>query len=261
MKLSRKILISVAAAVVLAPVILWYAAVPNSAIPAIIASHAAGHGAEVRMSNFKKGPLLSFSADSVTVGYPGGSVLTLKRVRGRVNLLGLLELRLLVHFRAKLSGGAMSGQYAYSLFSGRGRLRAKVRGARLSGFQIIKGADGECMAQIEFFSGGPGRISGSLMFSANDLRNFPYGFKTANGLVNITPDGLGIKSISLDSGQMYADVKGIVRGWTYNIRMDVSMEKGTAGEGTGQNPVQTLLSPYRVSPGYYVIPLSGKFHF
>ena len=247
-----KILLYAVAAIVLLPVVFWYAAVPDSAIPGLIASRAGGPGYDVRVNNFHKGLLLSFSAASVTVGCGGRPALAFEGVRGRINPLGLLGLRLLVPFKAVLAGGTVRGRYAYGLFSGRSRVRAKVEGAQLSGLPLIKGSRGTLRARLEY-AGGPGGMAGSLMFSAKDLRDFPYGFRNANGVVYLTPGGLKIKSISLDSGEMYAKLKGGIHNGQYNIRMEVT----TPGPGeTCRNP---LLAPYRVSPGYYVIPLSGRF--
>ncbi|MDA8388185.1 MAG: type II secretion system protein GspN [Nitrospiraceae bacterium] len=252
MKRKKQKILSAVAALVLLPFIFWYAAVPDSAIPGLISTRAANLGVDVRVNNFRKGPLLSFSADSIIASYGGRQAFDLEGVRGRINPLGLLGLRLLVPFKAVLARGSVRGRYAYGLFSGRSALAAKLENVQLGDLPhlpLIKGYAGSLGASLEYAEGPRGGAAGSLIFSAKDLRNVPYGFRTANGVIDIAPGTLRIKSISLDSADMYAKLKGRIEKGVYDMRLEM-----TSAGGTGD----PLLRPYMISPGYYVIPFSGR---
>ncbi|MDA8172754.1 MAG: type II secretion system protein GspN [Nitrospiraceae bacterium] len=248
----KKILI-ILVVLLLLPSLLWYAAVPDNAITYLIASRAENLGLDVEVKNFHKGPLLNFAADAVSAEADGKRALAFEDVRGRLNPLSLFLFRLRISFKAKLARGSASGVYSYGLFSGRSRLAAELKDVQISELPPVKKpVMGNLGASVTFTggpagNGGPGGGRGSLIFSLKDLKHFPYGFKTANGVLDITPAGIRVKSVSLDSAEVYAKLKGDLQNGIYNIRLEI----------TSANP-NPLLSRYQVSPGYYVIPLSGR---
>ncbi|MDA8086840.1 MAG: type II secretion system protein GspN [Nitrospiraceae bacterium] len=246
---KRKTILIILAVIIILPVVLWYGAVPDSAIPYLIASRTGNLGLTVNVKNFRKGPFLNFAADSISAKADGKRVLVLEDVRGHINPFSLFLFRLGISFRAELARGSAKGVYAYGLFSGQSRLAAQLDGVQLDALPPIKKAVmGDLRANLTFIGDQNGG-RGSFIFSLKGLQHFPYGFKTANGVIDITPSDIHVKSVSLDSPDVYAKLKGNLQNGIYNIRLEIT--------STGPNP-NPLLSQYQVSPGYYVIPLSGR---
>lgn len=245
---KQKLILVILAIAVFSPFVLWYAAVPDSAVAYLIASRTENMGLQVEMKNFHKGPFLNFSADSISAAANGKPVLVLDDVRGHINPLGLFLLRLSMPFKTGLARGDVQGVYTYGLFSGQSRLLADIEDVQISDLPPVKGSVSGSLQASVTFEGDQRGGQGSFVFSLKNLSNFPYGFKNANGVLDITPAGIGVRSISLDSEEIYAKLKGNLENGVYNIRLEVT------SSGSNPNP---LLSRYQVSPGYYVIPLSG----
>ena len=246
-KKKMKKILMILIVLLLLPSILWYAAVPDSAIPYLVASRTAGLGLQVKAKNFRKGPFLNFSADAISAGADGKPALVLEDVRGHMNPLSLFLLRLRTVFSARLAGGSVKGVYTYGLFSGQSRVRTEIENVRISELPLVKGSVSGDLGASLAFKGDQNGGRGSLIFSLKDLQKFPYGFRSANGVIDITPGEIRAKSISLESEGVYAKLKGSLENGTYNINMEITSET--------PNP---LLSRYQVSAGYYVIPLSGQ---
>ncbi len=246
MKKAKKKALIVLAALVALPMLVWYAAVPNSTIEYMLASHPLGPGVEIVAAHFHKGLFFSFGADAVSAKSGGKDALVLRDVRGRINPLSLLLLRLEIPFRASLAGGKARGVFDYGLVSGQGKVRVRLDGVQIGELPPVKGSVSGLLNADLAFSGG----KGSILFTVDDLGNFPYGFRSANGVAGISGPELKIGSVSLEAPDTYAKVKGNanLESGAYNLKLEINTQ------GTNPNP---LLAPYQQSPGYYVIPLSG----
>ncbi len=246
MKKAKKILIILAVLVAL-PMLIWYAAVPNSSIGYILASHPAGQGFDIKAMNFHKGLFFSFGADAVSVKNGGKQALVLSDVRGRINPLALLLLRLEIPFRTRLAGGKASGLFDYGLISGQKKLRVRFDRVQIGDLPPVKGSVSGLLDANLTFSGD----KGSFFFTMDSLGNFPYGFRSANGIAGISGSELSIGSVSFEAPDTYAKVKGNadLESGSYSFRLEITTQ------GANPNP---LLSPYQQSPGYYVVPLSGN---
>ena len=246
MKKIKAVLIILAAVIAL-PALVWYAAVPDSSVEYLLASNPAGQGLGMEATNFHKGFFFSFGADALSVKSGGKAAVVLGDVRGRINPLALLLFRLDVPFRASLAGGTASGFFDYGFFSGKKKLIVRFNGVQIGDLPPVKGSVSGILNANLVFSG----EKGNFLFTLDNLGNFPYGFKSANGVAGIMRMEINIESVSLDSPDTYAKVKGKanLENGAYNLRLEVTKQ--------GQNP-DPLLSPYQQSPGYYVVPLSGN---
>ena len=244
-KKTKKILAALAVIVIL-PAILWYAAVPDSSIGYLLASHPVGPGLVIKLTDFHKGLFFSFGAGSVSVESGGKKAVAFNDVRGHINPLDLLLFRIGVSFNARLAGGAARGFFNYGFFSGKKKLKVRLDGVRIGKLPPVKKTVSGTLDARLVFSGD----KGNLLFTMGNLGHFPYGFKSANGVAGITRTEISIGSASFESPGTYAKVKGSanLENGSYNLRLEV----------TKQGAPDPLLAPYRQSPGYYVIPLSGN---
>ncbi len=246
-KIRAKKIIIILAVIIALPMFLWYAAVPDSSIGYLLASRPVGPGLSIEATNFHKGLFFSFGADAVSAKNGGKVALILKDVHGRINPLALLLFRLNVPFRASLAGGTARGFFDYSFFSGQKKLRVRFDSVQIGELPPLKRSVSGVLNANLAFSGD----KGNFLFTLDSLGNFPYGFRSANGVARLTGTEINIGSVSLDSPDTYAKLKGQanLENGSYNLRLEI----------TKQGAPDPLLTPYQQSPGYYVIPLSGDF--
>ncbi len=244
----KKFVIIIASVIAL-PMLIWYAAVPDSAVQGLLASRTADNGLGIETTNFHKGLFFSFGADGVSVKIVGKEALVFNDLHGRINPLALFLFRLHVPLRARLAQGTVNAVFDYGLISGQKKLQARFDGVQIGALPPVKrSVSGLFNANLVFlFSAG----KGNLLFTMDRLGNFPYGFKSANGAIGITRSDVSIESVSLEAPDTYAKVKGSgnLENGSYNLSLEITRQGG--------NP-EPALGPFEKSPGYYVIPLSGR---
>jgi hypothetical protein len=120
------------------------------------------------------------------------------------------------------------------------------------------GIEGEGTLKADLKAGGG---SGKLSFTVNDakLKNTTLGgtplplslFHTIRGVMTFSRGNTEIPSVTLEGAGVYARISGSMEGRLLRLLVEV-MHDATY---TPDPMVVALLRPYRVSPGYYVIPV------
>jgi hypothetical protein len=96
--------------------------------------------------------------------------------------------------------------------------------------------------------------NGNFTFRLREISGLPVGFSNASGIAEISGGALHLKSVSLEGEGVYGKLKGTIRGGAYELTAEVMPEPGSpAGAALAE-----YYSRYEASPGYYVIPLSGR---
>lgn len=259
-----RILLSVAAGVVLLALGIWGIAVPEEALVGQIEKAGSGGAFTLDVSGFRKGLLFTFRCRSVTLRKGGLPVFSLDNLRGTVHLLSLFRLKLPVSFEAESGGGKVRGS---------AELLGKGRQVRLS----LEGAD---MAAVPFFAvagmKGRGALSGrlalegergDLSFSLREARmergsfmgvDVPFeAFHTVRCALGITNDSLKVHSLAMEGKGIYARLKGSFTGAAPGFSGSAVLEIMPDAAFEDGNGLLSLLAVFKVSPGYYVIPLKG----
>ncbi len=248
-----KIAAVVIAVMVLLPMLLWYAAVPDSAVQDLLTARPLGPGLTVEAANLHKGVFFSFKADSISAVSRGKEALVFSDVHGRIDPLAIFLFHLHVPFRAKLAQGTVKGAFDYGLFSGKKNLQVRFDSVQISDLPPIKRSVSGVLNANLSFSGG----IGNFLFTLQGLSNFPYGFRSANGVIGIKSPEVSIRSVSLEAPDTYAKVKGSgnLEDGSYNLTLEITKNLQVTNQGENAGPA---LNMFEKSPGYYVIPLSGR---
>jgi type II secretion system protein N len=237
---------------------LWLVAIPEGLVIDYIEKSAKTSDMNVSVEGFRKGLFYNFTARSVSLERSGETVLDVRDLSGRLDLAGLFALKAVVPFEGKVSKGTLTGT-------------AKVG---RNGYEIeaaLKGAElGELPALALTKVQGTGVLSGdfrmkdgrgALKFTVQDgdFNAISYGsyliplnmFRTARGAVSINGHVIDVESVTLEGKGLYARAKGKVAGGLVDMKLELMPEESAVPDSM----MMAIAGRYRVSPGYYVIPI------
>lgn len=238
----------------------WLIVLPETYLGDLIGSSLQRPDLQVEMSGFRKGLFYDLSANRMSVVKDGKELLAVENVRGRINPLSLFLLRFDMHFSASLGNGVISGRA--NLVRGRRNILVTVRDAELNAvpFFGLLGINGSGMLSG---TAGMDDKSGEVRFDIADAKfgSGTFGgiavplhfFRSARGALSLTGGNVSVTSFALEGADIYARIKGQISAGKMNLTMEV-MPKPAFLE---KNPAIALLERYKVSPGYYAIPVSG----
>ncbi|MBI5101794.1 MAG: type II secretion system protein GspN [Nitrospirae bacterium] len=238
---------------------IWNILVPLERIPDLVDRSLEGSSIKAEFDGLKKGFFYNFTAEKIRFKKNETTLLVVENISGRIELLRLLGLRLPVNVRGDFGGGSMTARVD---------LIGSDRGMALS----VSNASTDLIPLFSL-SGikGRGLLSGELLLknNAGDARfdisdakftsatfggiPVPLGiFRSARAALSIDGRTVKVVSFSMEGEDIYARVKGDITGG----RPDLSLELMPEKTFTEKNPAFMLLEKYRVSPGYYSVPLT-----
>jgi type II secretion system protein N len=254
----KKIIIAVAAV----PLLFWmvWISFPSSSLQTIIEDSVPEGPFSIEVQGLKKGLFYTVDIARLTLKDPQNEFVSFDNIYGRVNPFDLLLLRLDLSVRGHIRDGNISGHVTFT----KSRINGGIHffGIRLGDLQFLQRAG----------ISGTGTLAGSFILKDNtghldfitkdaDFEQAYFSgvrvplnfFHTVSGALDIQDNAVHIAAISLEGKDMYARLKGTIR----DDVMDMTMEF-MPGESYAENPlVLAGLEPYRVSPGYYMIPVRG----
>jgi type II secretion system protein N len=206
-------------------------------------------GLDAEISGFSKTIFFDFSADSLTLKNPADGAVLIKaeNLSGRIDPFSLLLLKLHIPFQASAAGGLVTGSVRLG-FSG-SAVRARFEGLKIEEMPPLAryASHGFMHGQLSIKNG-----SGELEFIADQIRGAPLELNSANGVALLTGNQIEVKSLSLQGEKIYVRIKGPIRAGSYDLTAEVMPEE--------PSQYDALLANYQVSPGYYVVPLNGRFY-
>ena len=256
----KKILLALAA-VPLLFLFIW-TAFPASSMQSIIEDSLTGANITGEVRGLKKGLFYTVSIDSVVLKNSGEELISFESIRSRINPFGLITMRL---------DASVSGRTALGEILGGAILTKTGLQARLD----YKGID---MRELRFLRRtgirGTGTISGRLLLTDGRGRaefattnavfepadfsgvTVPMNFFDAvAGALSIEGSAIEVASVALTGKDIYARLKGVIRNGVPDLTMELM-----PGRSFAENPLFIAqLDKYKVSPGYYVIPVRGNF--
>jgi type II secretion system protein N len=255
----KKILIALTAI----PVIFWgiWIAVPETSIQSIIENSISNNKFRLEVKGVKKGLFYNLSVDNLILKNSKKELIFLSNIYGRINPLSLIMLRLNLSFNGEVGEGTISGHT--SLIRNKTQIGFDIKKADISDIPLFK------LIGIQ----GTGTISGRLTiiddtghveFVTKDSSFEPAIFSgvkvplnlfhNIRGSVDIKGNIINVVSVALEGKDIYARLKGVVK----DAVMDLDMEL-MPGVSFIENPLFLAeLEKYRISPGYYVIPVKGN---
>lgn len=236
----------------------WLVAVPQGLIIDYLEKSVKAGDMKVSVEGFRKGLFYNFTADAVRLEKSGETLVEVRDLSGRLDLAGLLALKAVVPFEGSVSKGSLTGKATV------GRdgyaIDAALSGAEMGGLPAL------ALAKVQ----GTGVLSGdfrmkdgqgALKFTVQngDFKAISYGgyliplnmFHTARGAVSIKGPLIEVESVSLEGDGVYARARGKVVGGRVDMKLELMPEESAVPEST----MMAIAGRYRVSPGYYVIPI------
>ena len=245
---------------------LWLVAIPESLMIRHMEDALERQGMHVRIMGFSKGLLYNFSIRHMHVStekdFP---IVSVSDLHAGIDFLSFLALRPQFDFGGIVNDGRVYG--AISLrgqgMSGGRAISVNGNGVNINGIPALErlGIRGNGNLDFDFNMTDQ---TGEIRFSIPETRfegNVP-GFdflpldliQSVRGSLTIGKT-ITVRSLTLEGRGVHARVQGNVRGNRLNMKIELMMDSSF-----GLEPGLTqALEPYRVSPGYYVIPFSHTF--
>ena len=245
---------------------LWFIAIPESLIADLIENSLSREYLYLKTEGVKKGLFYNFGADRILLkkkgkgGDPDAPLLVFSNVKGRGELLSFFRLRPELRFDGSMNDGDVTG---FVRLTGTDRLMITAGNVRINGIPLFEplGIYGDGILSGSFLVRDN---SGELKFSVRDarLKNTSLGgvflpldlFHDAKGAVRFNNDNtVEVQSLAMTGAGIYARVKGTVKGNDMNMSLELMTDSSFAPGSL----FKMMLERYRVSHGYYRVPLKG----
>ena len=245
-----------------AAAIVWgiWLAFPVSAIESIIEDSVSGHGFRMNIEGLQKGLFYRLHADRIALKKTELELIVFNSVHARIHPLQIFYLRMNLSFHGGLGGGSFTGNAG---LSGRtDEMHLDFKGAGLHDMRFLASAGIRGTGKVS------GRISatdnmGGVEFHVEDANFEPVFvsglllplnlFSTVKGSVRVDGESLEFAPISLEGPDIFARLKGTIR----DNAMDMQLEVMPGRTLLGNALFLSGMEKYKVSPGYFVIPVTG----
>ncbi|MBI4689806.1 MAG: type II secretion system protein GspN [Nitrospirae bacterium] len=218
----------------------------------------------IEIEGLKKGLFYNLKAEKVLFVSKDKDLIFIEDVSLRMNPFYLFLLRHKSSFNGKIKEGIVAGDLAI-----RGKkIHADIRFNRIDIRDIpyleVIGFKGNGILDSDIIYEG---TRGIIKFTVDNLRLEPFNlsgitlpleiFDKAGGRVNLESDGIRIESLSLEGKGIYGRLKGSIMNNQADLTLEI-MPETSAGD---KFPALMLIGNYKVSPGYYVIPIKARIDF
>lgn len=234
----------------------WFIAIPQDLIVSKIENSIQADNYHVDVIGFEKGLFYNFRSDSIILKKTGRELITINTLSGKVNPLSLLMLRLPLIFNGKMGEGKIHGNI--ELLKAENIIHVRDAGIDNIPFFEHLGLNGSGTLSGDLSMK---KESGDIKFTANNLKckSWTLGditvpmemFHTAKGAMSVNGNTVTILSFVLEGDGIYARIKGNIISGQTDLSMEVMPEKAL----TEKSFIFSLIENYKVSPGYYVIPI------
>lgn len=249
----------------------WIIAIPMSLVQSIL-EHP-GNNLYLKAEGLKKGLFFSFDIEKILLKKKGleDPLVVLNDMHGSINLISLLKLSPEIDIECLLNGGEILGEIK---LEDRYGLKIKGDSVSINGIPLLElmGIYGRGSLTGNFWLKNK---RGGIRFSINDMKlkstTFPPRdmerlgeiglskgvplpldlFESMKGEVTINNETLEVKSFTMEGPGVYARVKGDIREGKVDMKLEVMTDSSFKSEPL----ISLMLGQYRVSPGYYLIPL------
>lgn len=241
---------------------LWIIAVSEDTITAAIKNSVSTERFRIEMDRLKKGLFYSLSIDMVELKGRNGTLFYIEEVSGKINPLYLFLLRHKSSFRGKINRGIISG--AFSIGRNKRSISIEIDNVDIKDIPYLEriALKGRGVLSARFVIE---NYCGNIKFALSDaqLETFVFSginipmemFNKAQGVASIKGNIIEINSFSLEGPGIYGRVKGRVKDNVADLSLEI-MPEPSAQE---RFLMLAFIDKYKVSPGYYVIPIKHSF--
>ncbi len=255
----KKALIAGAAALVII-IGLWYIVLPEDLILNQINEALKEDNFSLEIPDLKKGLFFTFHAPVLRLKRGETDLLTIESLTGSVNPLSLVLMRLPLSFTGNMGGGTIEGHIDLLHWDDRFNIaidKARIEQATLLstlGLGVEGVLTGSMIAMEDYFK---------LKFEIRDARftgpifGLPMPsdyFHTVRGVIRASGKDLGIDSLWMEGRGLKARIKGTLKGKQADLKLEIMKDSSFVDSGF----LLPLIERYKVSPGYYVVPIKGE---
>jgi len=245
---------------------LWFIALPESLLIALINGSLGKEDINFETEGFRKGSFYNFSAERIVLrkrGIKGDSytpLLVFRNVHGWLDFMSLFRIRPELNFEGEMNGGEVAGRVG---LTGKENLTIRGNTIHMKGVPFLDtlGIQGDGLLSGDFHMSND---TGEVKFSVADanLKSASWGggvvplevFHEIRGAATINDETVEVRSLALSGKGVYGRVRGSIKG----MNVDMSFELMTDSSFGLGSLTHAVLGQYKVSPGYYMIPLKGK---
>jgi type II secretion system protein N len=216
----------------------------------------------VEVTDLKKGLFFDFKSAHMTLKKSDRALISIDDVTGRINPLKLLSGKPPLDFRGNVGGGRIDGEAGF-LKRSSANIRVDKANIEEIPFFALSGLEGNGTLSGEFRLA---KGTGDIKFVVKDahLKNGSFGgvsvpldvFRDAKGAMSIEGPTVKIVSFSLEGEGIYARIKGNIVGKRLDVTLELMPERSFK-----EALIFSALENYRVSPGYFVIPITKTLSF
>lgn len=245
---------------------IWFIVLSDSLIISLINGSLGKENIDFQTEGFRKGAFYSFSAESIILGkreIKGDAsipLLVFRNVRGQLDFISLFKMRPELAFEGEMGGGEVGGKVGLM-----GKETLSIRGTtiHIKGIPFLDslGIQGDGLLSGDFcMSNGTGEAKFLVVDASLNSMSWGGGvmpldvFHEIKGAATIKGDTVEVRSLALSGKGVYGRIRGSIRG----VNADMSLELMT-DSSSGLDPLTyAMLGQYKISPGYYMIPLKGR---
>ncbi len=245
---------------------LWFIAIPEGLITDLVEEALHNDSFALEAEGLKKGLFYNITARRILLRKKGigrefdDPLFVCDNVKGRADFLSLAGLNPELNFTCDMNGGGVSGEIRLT-GNGEVNLRGNNLSLRRIPFLESLGIHGEAI-----FSGGLrlNNTTAELRFALVEARLektslggvfLPLDlFHDIKGAASMSSGTIEVRSATLSGNGVYARARGSVRGSNLDMILELMIDSSVKSEF----PIEPLLEHYKVSPGYYIIPLKGE---
>jgi type II secretion system protein N len=243
----------------LVAILVWYFAIPENIIRSSIEdsiSQHLGSGVNASINGFDKGLFFTVDADSLDFTVNNTPVLRITDISGRLNPLQVFQKKLAFSVRGKMGTGNIDGDFQ---FPGNGTLTIDSADINAITYLASAGLKGRGFLSADLYMKDY-TLDAVFHIPDADIEGMPMGvplpmneFKNIQGAVSVKENAVTIKSISLEGDKGYVRLKGDIINGNMNMNLEIMPTAGSL-----EKYETMLLARFKVSPGYYVIPIKGN---
>lgn len=239
----------------------WFIAVPEGMISDLIINSVKSDKVLIKPEGIKKGLFFTLNIGRIEVKRKDETpLLTIENVQIKPDFMSLIKLTPQLPFTGQMHSGIIEGVYGVKGNS----LNLQGKDIKLEEIPSLKlvniEGEGNLSLKLGIIKG-----QGEIIFNVRDARLktiiLPGGyilplnwFHDIKGLLAVGNEITEFKSFTLEGDGVYARVKGNLAGDTIDLKMEVMPEASFK-----KPSLLMLIEPFKVSPGYYVIPIKMRF--
>jgi type II secretion system protein N len=244
------------------PFLFWsvWIAFPEKTIQSIMENSVADRRISMEVRDIQKGLFYNFRVGNLVVKGFGGELVSLKNIHGRINPLGVARLRLELSIDGGIGSGDISGHINFS--TDRTQAVFDFQDVSINDMPLFKlaGIKGTGAVSGRFsLAGDKGRIEFATANASFEPALFsgvgvPLNlFHSISGSIDMGENIIYMTSVSLEGKDVNARLKGAIKDNVMDLVMELMPRKAFL-----ENPLfLTEVDKYKVSPGYYMIPVRG----